>query len=91
MEQPKRYLIHVEYECPLQVWGKPAKENEWRIHESSESPRIGQFLGNSCGEPYFLEACDDGKVYCEERGRIAKVEEFSPGRAKQLGLEVLCK
>lgn len=87
MVQFKKYLIHVRYECPLEVWGEPAKKDEWRIYEANEPPRIGQLLDNSCGEPYFLEACNDGNTYCEEKGRISKVEAFSPEKAKQLGLE----
>ena len=86
MAQLKKYLIHVIYECPLSAWGKPAKEDEWRVYEANELPRPGQILDNNCGEPFFLEACHDERTYCEEKGKISKVEEFSPERARQLGL-----
>jgi hypothetical protein len=83
----KRYIVFVEHGCPLSIGGQPGRADDWRVYEGNE-PVVGMKLNDGCGggmHPYT--SCDDGPPFCNERGIVKEVLDYTQAMAQELGLD----
>jgi hypothetical protein len=87
--EPKKFIVFVEYNCDYAPWGKKHMEDFWAIREYYKKPQAGEdFNDFHCYTP--SELCDEPDArgnLCNSKGKITKIEEYSPFRAKELGVE----
>jgi len=85
--QTGKFIVNVRYSCPLIMWGREGRKDEWIIY-NGERPEFNQEI-NPClvDGKYPYPHCSDASYQCNETGFVNIIEKYTPGRAQELGLE----